>query len=93
MAPVAAGSGVFVWREISGREVLPAPSLVTIVEFDDSGRRVGVARVPKVIKSLDAWKKELPVDRLLTNEFVDYATEKLGPFRLENTASTLPGCR
>ena len=38
-------------------------------------------------------QKELPVDRLLTNEFVDYATDKLGPFRLENTASTLPGCR
>ena len=37
--------------------------------------------------------KELPVERLLTNEFVDYATEKLGPFRLENTASPLAGCR
>ncbi len=37
--------------------------------------------------------KELPVERLLTNEFVDYATEKLGPFKLENTASKLDGCR
>ncbi len=37
--------------------------------------------------------KELPVEKLLTSEFVDYATEKLGPFRLENTSSTLAGCR
>ena len=37
--------------------------------------------------------KELPVEKLLTNEFVDYATQKLGPFKLENTASTLAGCR
>jgi NitT/TauT family transport system substrate-binding protein len=38
-------------------------------------------------------QKELPVEKLLTNEFVDNATRVLGPFKLENTASTLPGCR
>jgi NitT/TauT family transport system substrate-binding protein len=37
--------------------------------------------------------KEMPVDKLVDNEYVDYATQKLGPFKLENTASTLAGCR
>ncbi len=38
-------------------------------------------------------QKETPVEKLVDNEFVDYATEKLGPFRLENTESKLEGCR
>ncbi len=37
--------------------------------------------------------KEQPVERLVNNEFVDYAAQKLGRFKLENTASALPGCR
>lgn len=34
-----------------------------------------------------------PISKLVDNQYVDYATQKLGPFKLENTASTLPGCR
>ena len=35
------------------------PPLVTIVEFGKDGRRLKSAAVPKIIKSLDAWKKQL----------------------------------
>jgi NitT/TauT family transport system substrate-binding protein len=38
-------------------------------------------------------QKEMPVDKIVDNEYVDYATQKLGPFKLENTASKLEGCR
>jgi NitT/TauT family transport system substrate-binding protein len=37
--------------------------------------------------------KELSVDQLVNNEYVDAATEKLGPFTVENAASKLEGCR
>jgi hypothetical protein len=32
-------------------------------------------------------------DRLIDSRYVDYAVGKLGPFVLENKASTLEGCR
>ena len=37
--------------------------------------------------------KEIGVDQLVNNEYVDAAMEKLGPFTLENAASKLEGCR
>ena len=37
--------------------------------------------------------KELTVDQLVNNEYVDAAMEKLGPFTVENAASKLDGCR
>ena len=37
--------------------------------------------------------KELSVDQLVNNEYVDAAMEKLGPFTVENAASKLDGCR
>jgi len=37
--------------------------------------------------------KATPIDKLADNEYVDYATQQLGPFKLENTASKLDGCR
>lgn len=36
---------------------------------------------------------ELPAERLVTNDYVDAAAQKLGPFVLHNKESTLPGCR
>ena len=36
------------------------PPKVRIVEFDRAGRRVRVAELPKVVKSLDEWKAQLP---------------------------------
>ena len=37
--------------------------------------------------------KEQPLEKLVDNQYVDYATEKLGAFKLENKASTLAGCQ
>ena len=34
-----------------------------------------------------------PADRVVDSTYADYAVKKLGPFELENKASTLPGCR
>jgi NitT/TauT family transport system substrate-binding protein len=34
-----------------------------------------------------------PADRVVDSSYADYAMKKLGPFELENKASTLPGCR
>ncbi len=36
---------------------------------------------------------EFPPDRIVDKSYVDYALQKLGPFVLENKASTLAGCR
>ena len=36
---------------------------------------------------------EFPADRIVDKSYVDYALQKLGPFVLENKASTLAGCR
>jgi NitT/TauT family transport system substrate-binding protein len=38
-------------------------------------------------------RTKFPAERLVDNSYVDYANQKLGPFALENKASTLPGCR
>ena len=37
--------------------------------------------------------RELPVEKLVDNEFVDDANAKLGPFKLEKADSPLAGCR
>jgi len=34
-----------------------------------------------------------PAERVVDSTYADYAAKKLGPFVLENKASTLPGCR
>jgi NitT/TauT family transport system substrate-binding protein len=34
-----------------------------------------------------------PAERVVDSSYVDYAVQQLGPFALENKASTLPGCR
>ncbi|MCC6780909.1 MAG: ABC transporter substrate-binding protein [Hyphomicrobiales bacterium] len=36
---------------------------------------------------------EFPAERVIDKSYVDNALAKLGPFELENKASTLPGCR
>jgi len=36
---------------------------------------------------------ELPAERVVDSSYADYAAKQLGPFVLQNTASTLPGCR
>jgi len=37
-------------------------------------------------------RSELPLDQVLESRFVDAANAALGPFKLENTASTKAGC-
>lgn len=37
--------------------------------------------------------KESPLSKLVDYRYIDEAVQKLGPFKLENTASTLAGCR
>ncbi len=37
--------------------------------------------------------KESPIEKLVNNEYVDYAMRKLGPFVVENAESKLAGCR
>ena len=36
---------------------------------------------------------KFPAERVVDSSFADYAAQKLGPFVLENKASTTPGCR
>ncbi|HUO15871.1 MAG TPA: peptide-methionine (R)-S-oxide reductase MsrB [Verrucomicrobiae bacterium] len=36
------------------------PKEVTVVEFSDSGERLKKVRIPKVVKTLDEWRKQLP---------------------------------
>jgi peptide-methionine (R)-S-oxide reductase len=36
-----------------------APGKVTLVEFDDSGRRLQVVTVPRIVKSDEAWRAQL----------------------------------
>ena len=38
-------------------------------------------------------QQQFAPERIATNEYVDYAVQKLGPFAVENKDSTLPGCR
>jgi NitT/TauT family transport system substrate-binding protein len=38
-------------------------------------------------------QQQFSPERIATNEYVDYAVEKLGPFVLDNKDSKLPGCR
>ena len=37
-------------------------------------------------------KANLPIERIATTEYIDYANQQLGPFVLKNTASTLKNC-
>ena len=37
--------------------------------------------------------KKLPIQKLITSEYSDYIAEQLGPFEVENKASTLKGCQ
>jgi NitT/TauT family transport system substrate-binding protein len=37
--------------------------------------------------------QKFPVERVVNSSFIDEANKKLGPFRLENKDSKLPGCR
>src|SRR5262249_6136106 len=53
----------FLWtvkRPESIQAASGTPGEVTIVEFDDSGHRGKTVRVPKVVKTEDQWREQLP---------------------------------
>ena len=68
IAPFAlAGIAIFAIRrrQDTAEENSPAASneQVTIVEFDDAGRRIGPARVAKVVRSSSQWRKQLSAEQ------------------------------
>ena len=61
---VSAIAGVALWslrkpRLIEAARPKGDPEEVTIVQFSDSGQRLGKVRVPKVVKSDDEWRQQL----------------------------------
>jgi peptide-methionine (R)-S-oxide reductase len=61
----SAAAGVALWSLSGERGVHAAaahqePGEVTIVQFSDSGKRLAKLRVPKVIKTEEEWRKQLP---------------------------------
>lgn len=51
-----------------------------------------VADVQKWYVSQGLVREELPLDKVIDTKFAENANKALGPFKLENTASTLKGC-
>jgi peptide-methionine (R)-S-oxide reductase len=58
------GSSYFQKREPLHAEVAPAgpPKTVKIVEFTDAGQRKDTVTVPQVVKTDEAWRKQLSAD-------------------------------
>jgi peptide-methionine (R)-S-oxide reductase len=57
--------GLAIWQRRKPRVLAAAvtpgePTEVTIVLFSDSGGRLKTVRIPKVVKSADEWRKQLP---------------------------------
>jgi peptide-methionine (R)-S-oxide reductase len=44
----------------SADEQKDLPKDVTVILFDDSGKKLKKATIPRVVKSLDEWRKQLP---------------------------------
>ena len=53
------GGWAYVSATVSGSARESKPGVVTIVEFDDSGKRLGTVKVARVIKTDAEWKKQL----------------------------------
>lgn len=63
---VAVGSGAYYLFDRQSRElerVASRPVYVTIVEFDNAGRKTAVVRKLRIHRSDDEWKKRLTVDQ------------------------------
>ena len=61
---VSAIAGAALWSLRKPRLIEAAmpkgdPGEVTIVQFSDSGQRLGKVRVPKVVKSDEQWREQL----------------------------------
>jgi peptide-methionine (R)-S-oxide reductase len=64
-----------------------AASTVKIVEFDDSGRRKGIATVERIVKSDEEWRKQLDLEQYEVTRHAD--TEE--PFTGEHWNQHRPG--
>ena len=67
-----AGAGVFAWLKSPGASVAE-PSrekdMVTIIQFKDSGEKIGQLQVKKVRKTAEEWKQQLtPIQFQVTRE-------------------------
>lgn len=59
----AAAGAAFLWTLKKPQSIQAAsgtPGEVTIVEFSDAGQRGKTVRVPKVVKTEDQWREQLP---------------------------------
>ncbi len=56
------GAMLWSWRKphVIVAEAKSEPGEVTIVQFSDAGQRLGKAKIAKVVKSEDEWRKQLP---------------------------------
>jgi peptide-methionine (R)-S-oxide reductase len=63
-AAALGGLALWSWKKPLSAAAAPkdndGPKEVTIVQFDDSGHHLKKVRVPKVVKSLDEWRQQLP---------------------------------
>jgi peptide-methionine (R)-S-oxide reductase len=63
-AAALGGLALWSWKKPLSAAAAPkesdGPKEVTIVQFDDSGHRLKKVRVPKVVKSRDEWRQQLP---------------------------------
>src|SRR5437868_4187606 len=61
--PGAAGIGIWVYSKLfpSESDVPPTgpPKTVSIVEFSDSGSRIGTRALPQILKSDREWRRQL----------------------------------
>ncbi|HEY8055224.1 MAG TPA: peptide-methionine (R)-S-oxide reductase MsrB [Terriglobales bacterium] len=67
VAAVAAGGVVVVetglaggLTRLAGSVITTTPGTLTLVDFDDTGRRRGTVKVQKVVKTVEEWRRLLP---------------------------------
>ena len=70
------------WIAFAGRRA--TPTAASVKEF--------LSDVQKWYVSAGVVRSEAPLDQVLDTRYVDEANRKLGPFKLENAASTKAGC-
>jgi peptide-methionine (R)-S-oxide reductase len=63
--PLAAGEG---------------PDTVTVVEFSDSGEKTGTVTIPRMIKSDEEWKKQLPAASYWVTRHAETERAFTGPY-------------
>jgi len=60
----AALGGALLWRFRKPSMIVAhaksEPGIVTIVQFSDNGKKIAKVKIPKVVKTEDEWRKQLP---------------------------------